>query len=185
MEDIELLLETATESMQNAVEFTHKAFAKFRAGKANVSMLDGIMVDYYGAATPLSQVAGLSTPDSRTISIKPWEKTIISDIERAIVNSDLGVNPQNNGESIMINIPPLTEERRAQLAKQVKGEAENGKVRVRNVRKDINDELKALKDSVGEDDVKRAEVEVQKLTDTYVAKIDTIYAAKEKEVMTI
>lgn len=186
MEEIKLILDTAAESMQGAVDHTNKAFLKYRAGKANASMLDGIMVDYYGASTPLSQVAGISTPDARTISIKPWEKTIIPEIEKSIINSDLGVNPQNNGESIMINIPPLTEERRAQLAKQVKGEAENGKVSVRNVRKDINDELKSLKDDgASEDDIKRAEVEVQKLTDVYTAKIDELYVAKEKDIMTI
>ena len=186
MEEIKFVLDTAVESMQGAVDHTVKSFTKFRAGKANVAMLDGIMVDYYGAPTPLSQVAGLSTPDPKTISIKPWEKTIIPEIEKAIVNSDLGVNPQSNGESIMINIPPLTEERRAQLAKQVKAEAENGKVSIRNVRKDINDELKALKDDgASEDDIKRAEAEVQKLTDSYSAKIDELYVVKEKDVMTI
>ena len=186
MEEIKFILDTAAEEMSNAVEHTNKAFSKYRAGKANVSMLDGIMVDYYGAPTPLSQVAGLSTPDPKTISVKPWEKTLIAEIEKAIVNSDLGVNPQNNGESIMINIPPLTEERRGQLAKQVKAEAENGKVRVRNVRKDIMDELKALKDDgASEDDIKRAEADVQKVTDSASAKIDDLYVAKEKDIMTI
>lgn len=186
MEEIKLILDTAAESMQGAVDHTIKAFSKYRAGKASTSMLDGIMVDYYGTPTPISQVAGLSTPDPKTISIKPWEKTIIPEIEKSIINSDLGVNPQNNGESIMINIPPLTEERRGQIAKQVKAEAENGKVSIRNVRKDINDELKALKDDgASEDDIKRAETDVQKLTDSYTSKIDELYVAKEKDVMTI
>lgn len=186
MEEIKFILDTAAEEMNSAVEHTHKAFSKYRAGKANVSMLDGIMVDYYGAPTPLSQVAGLSTPDPKTIAIKPWEKTIIAEIEKAIVNSDLGVNPQSNGESIMINVPALTEERRGQLAKQVKAEAENGKVRIRNVRKDIMDELKSLKDDgASEDDIKRAEAEVQKITDSSSVKIDELYVAKEKDIMTI
>ena len=186
MEEIKFILDSAAEGMQKAVDHTQSAFGKIRAGKASASMLDGIKVDYYGAPTPLDQVAGISTPDAKTISIKPWEKTIIPDIEKAIMDSDLGVNPQNNGESIMIYLPALTEERRAQLAKQVKQEAENGKVGVRNVRKDMNDELKALKDDgASEDDIKRAEADVQKLTDSYSAKIDELYAAKEKDLMTV
>ena len=186
MEEIKFILDTAAEGMQGSVDHTISTFGKFRAGKASASMLDGIMVEYYGTPTPLSQVAGITTPDAKTISIKPWEKTIIPDIETAIMNSDLGVNPQNNGESIMIYLPPLTEERRAQLAKLVKQEAENGKISIRNVRKDMNDELKALKDGgVSEDDIKRAEGEIQKLTDSYTAKIDELYAAKEKDIMTI
>lgn len=186
MEEIKFLLDAAAESMQKAVEHTQAAFSKFRAGKANTSMLDGIVIEYYGTPTPLVQVAGVSTPDARTISIKPWEKHIIGDIESAIQKSDLGLNPQNNGESIMLYLPPLTEERRAQLAKQVKQEAENGKVSIRNVRKDTNDELKALKEEgISEDDIKRAEGEVQKLTDTYIAKIDDIYTLKEKDIMTV
>jgi len=186
MEEIKFILDSTAEGMQKAVERTVSTFSKVRAGKASASMLDGIMVDYYGAPTPLSQVAGVSTPDAKTISVKSWEKTLIAEIEKAIMDSDLGVNPQNNGESIMIYLPPLTEERRAQLAKQVKNEAENGKISVRNVRKDMNDELKSLKDDgASEDDIKRAEGEVQKLTDSYTAKIDELYEAKEKDLMTV
>lgn len=186
MEEIKFILDSAAESMQKAVDHTQVVFGKYRAGKANAGMLDGIMVNYYGAPTPLAQVAGVSTPDAKTISIKPWEKTIIPDIEKAIMDSDLGVNPQNNGESIMIYLPALTEERRAQLAKQVKNEAENGKVSIRNIRKDMNDELKALKDEgASEDDIKRAEAEIQKLTDTYTAKVDDLYVAKEQDIMTV
>lgn len=186
MEEINFILDTAKEGMQNAVDRTVSTFGKFRAGKASASMLDGIMVEYYGNPTPLSQVAGVSTPDAKTISIKPWEKTIIPDIEAAIMKSDLGVNPQNNGESILIYLPPLTEERRIQLAKLVKNEAENGKISIRNVRKDMNDELKTLKDNgASEDDIKRAEAEIQKLTDSFTTKVDELYVAKEKDVMTI
>lgn len=186
MEEIKFILDSAAESMQKAVDHTKVTFGKYRAGKANTSMLDGLMVDYYGAPTPLTQVAGVTTPDAKTISIKPWEKAIIPEIEKAILNSDLGVNPQNNGETVMIYLPPLTEERRAQLAKQIKNEAENGKISIRNVRKDMNDELKALKDEgVSEDDIKRAEGEVQKLTDSFISKIDEIYEIKEKDIMTV
>ena len=186
MEEIKFVLDSAKEGMQKTVDHTVATFGKYRAGKANPSMLDGIMVDYYGAPTPLSQVAGINAPDAKTIAIKPWEKSIIPEIEKAIMNSDLGVNPQSNGESVMIYLPPMTEERRGQLAKQVKNEAENGKIGIRNVRKDMNDELKALKDDgASEDDIKRAEGDIQKLTDQFIVKIDELFEAKEKDIMTI
>ena len=160
--------------------------SKVRAGKAMPSMLDGLMVDYYGAATPLNQVASLSTPDARTIFIKPWEKSTIQEIEKAIINSNLGFNPQNDGESILINVPQLTEERRIQLVKQSKGVTEDAKVSVRNARKEANDELrKLLKDGASEDMIKSAEGDVQVLTDQHVKQLDELLELKEKDIMTV
>ncbi|MFT4737948.1 MAG: ribosome recycling factor [Cyclobacteriaceae bacterium] len=186
MEDIEFLLDHSKEQMDKAISHAIQSLAKIRAGKATPSMVEGVMIDYYGNATPLTQVASITSPDARTISIKPWEKSVISDIERAIINSDLGLNPQSDGELVRINIPPLTEERRLALVKQAKSEAENGKISIRNIRKDTNDSLrKLLKDNVSEDLVKDAEAEVQILTDQHVRKIDELFAVKEKDIMTI
>ncbi len=187
MEEIQFHLDAAKEGMENAILHTSTEFSRIRAGKANPSMLDGITVVYYGAATPLSQVSSINTPDARTIVIKPWEKNVLKDIETALINSDLGLNPQNDGDAIKLYLPPLTEERRKDLVKTVKGEAENGKVSIRNVRKDANDELKKLKTEggVSEDEIKRAEEQVQKLTDSFSSKIDDICAIKEEEIMTI
>lgn len=186
MEEIEIYLETAKEMMEKAVQHTKEALTKIRAGKASPSMLDSIQVEYYGTMTPLSQVASVTTPDARTISVKPWEKTIIPEIEKAIINSDLGLNPQNDGELIRINVPALTEERRQMLVKQAKQEAENGKVSIRNARKDTNDLLRKLKnDGISEDAIKNSEIDVQELTDKYSANIDTILAAKETDIMTV
>ena len=186
MEEIEFLLESANEMMDNAMQHARAALGKIRAGKAMPAILEGIQVDYYGSMTPLSQVASVTTPDARTISIKPWEKTLIPDIEKAIMNSDLGLNPQNDGELIRINVPALTEERREILVRQAKMEIENGKVSIRNARKDTNDSLKKLEgDGVSEDQVKDAEGEVQKLTDKHTNELDTLIAAKEKDIMTI
>lgn len=184
MEEIEIYLDTAKEMMESAVQHTLDEFAKIRAGKAMPNMLDGIEVEYYGTMTPLNQVAGVTTPDARTLSVKPWEKTMLQEIERAIINSNLGFNPQNDGEQIRINIPPLTEERRLQLMKQVKAEAEKGKISIRNARKDTNDSLKKM-DGVSEDLIKNAEEDVQKLTDTYSSKIDALVESKEKDIMTV
>lgn len=176
----------ASEQMDKAVQFTNAEMKKIRAGKASPSMVESVKVEYYGALTPLSQVAGVTTPDARTILIKPWEKSIISEIEKSIINSDLGFNPMNDGELIRINVPALTEERRIQLMKQVKSCTEQGKVGVRNARKDANDSLKQLKkDGASEDDVKTAEDRVQKLTNDFIVKIDELYAAKEIDVMTV
>lgn len=186
MDEIEFYLEQATEMMDKAVQHTHSELTKIRAGKAMPSMLDGVSLEYYGAMTPLSQVASVTTPDARTISIKPWEKKMIPEIERSIINSNLGFNPQNDGELIRINIPPLTEERRISLVKQAKGEIENGKISIRNVRKEIMDGLKKLlKDGAPEDAVKSAEDEVQKITDAHTHKVDELLVAKEKDIMTI
>lgn len=185
-EEISFYLSEAKESMDKSVSHAESAMSKIRAGKALPSMLDGLMVEYYGAATPISQVASISSGDARTLLIKPWEKTVIPDIERAIINSDLGLMPQNDGEVIRLNIPALTEERRHGLVKMAKSEAENGRISIRNVRKEVNDELKKLqKDGASEDSIKRAEDEVQKLTDTYVQKIEVLLERKEKDIMTV
>ena len=171
----------AEELMQAAVLFLDDALAHIRAGKASVRILDPIRVDYYGAATPLSNVATVTTPDARTIQIQPWEKNMLSVIERALINSNIGLAPNNNGEVIRLIIPPLTEERRRDLAKQCKGEAENAKVR-----RDAIDTLKKqIKEGLPEDAEKDAEDEVQKLHDKYIKQIDEIYAKKEKEIMTV
>ena len=185
-EEISFYLEDAEASMKKAVTHTESEFTKIRAGKANPVMLKGVMVEYYGSMTPLDQVANVSAPDARTLMVKPWEKGTLNDIERAIINSDLGLNPQNDGETIRMNVPVLTEERRRDLVKQSKGEAENGKVSIRSIRKDVNNELKKLqKDGASEDAIKDAESETQKLTDKYSKVLDDIFNKKEAEIMTI
>lgn len=186
MEEINMFLDEAQEMMDKSVRHLNAELSKIRAGKASPSMLDGIQVDYYGTPTPLNQVASVTTPDARSIFIKPWEKKVISDIERAIINSDLGLNPQNDGEQVIINIPVLTEERRQVLVKQARHEGELARISVRNARKEINDSLKQLqKEGAAEDDVKRAEEKVQEITDTHNKKIDEILAKKESEIMTV
>ncbi|MFN6944221.1 MAG: ribosome recycling factor [Cytophagaceae bacterium] len=186
MEEIQFFLDDAKEQMQKAVQSTEIELLKIRAGKAMPNMLDGIMVDYYGTMTPITQMSSINTPDARTLAVKPWEKKIMQHIEKAIRDSDLGLNPQNDGEVIRINIPPLTEERRKSLVKQTKAEGENGKIRIRNIRKETNEELrKLLKDGASEDDVKRAEDKVQALTNDGIAKIDEALSKKEAEIMTV
>lgn len=186
MEEIQLFLEEAKELMQKAVNHTSAELVKIRAGKAMPNLLDGIMVNYYGSPTPLQQVSSVNTPDARTLTIKPWERNLIGEIEKAIINSDLGLAPQNNGEMVILTIPPLTEERRKQLVKLAKQETEAGKVSVRTIRKETNDSLKKLqKDGASEDDVKRAEEVVQKYTDQYSAKIDELLVKKEQEILTV
>jgi ribosome recycling factor len=180
------ILNEAEEGMQAAVLFLDDALAHIRAGKASARILDAIRIDYYGSMTPLSGVATITTPDARTISIQPWEKKLIGDIERAIINSNIGLAPSNNGEVIRLILPPLTEERRQQLAKQCKGEAENAKVSIRNARRDAIDTLKKqVKEGMPEDAEKDAEAEAQKLHDKYIRQIDEVYAKKEKEIMTV
>ena len=180
------ILNEAEEGMQAAVLFLDDALAHIRAGKASPRILDAIRIDYYGAQTPLANVATITTPDARTISIQPWEKKIIGDIERAIINSNIGLAPNNNGETIRLILPPLTEERRQQLAKQCKGEAENAKVSIRNARRDAIELLKKqVKDGMPEDVEKDAEADAQKLHDKYIRQIDEVYAKKEKEIMTV
>jgi ribosome recycling factor len=184
MDELELYLEEAQELMTKALSHLASELTKIRAGKANPSMLDGVMVSYYGAMTPLNQVASMTAPDARTIFIRPWEKGIIPEIEKAIMNSNLGLNPQNDGQQIIINIPMLTEERRKQLVKQVSHECEHGRISVRNIRKETNEHLKKVK-GVSEDDVKRAEDRVQKLTDDFIGRVDAQMKKKEAEIMTV
>jgi ribosome recycling factor len=186
MEEVDFFLEHAVETMGKSTARLSQELTKIRAGKAMPNMLDALNVDYYGNSTPIHQVASITTPDARTLIIKPWEKAMIGEIEKAIVNSDLGLNPQNDGEIVRINIPALTEERRIILVKQAKAAAENGKVSIRNIRKDTNEQLKKLlKEGASEDLIKDAEANVQKHTDEHVKKIDGIFEVKEKDIMTL
>ena len=186
MEELEYYIEEARDHMEKSLHHVSNALAKIRAGRAHPNMLDGLLVEYYSNPTPINQVATVNTPDARTLAIKPWEKSMITEIEKAIINSDLGLNPQNDGEMIRLNIPPLTEERRIALVKQAKNEAEHGRVSVRNVRKEANDHIKKLlKEHVSEDEVKKAESKIQELTDEFVKKIDELLAKKEEEIMTV
>lgn len=185
-EEIQMALDDAKESMEQVLVHLEAELSKVRAGRANPSMLSSVMVDYYGSPTPLSQVANVNTLDPRTLSIQPWEKSILEEVERAIINANLGLNPQNNGELILINIPVLTEERRRDLVKKAKSEAESAKVSIRNNRKSANDFIKGLeKDGLSEDLAKDAEAQVQKLTDGFSTRVDTIFDAKEKDIMKV
>jgi len=184
MDEIQLYLEEAKDQMNKGLSHVAHELTKIRAGKANPAMLDGVMVSYYGAMTPLNQVSSLTTPDARTIFIKPWEKNIIPEIEKAILTANLGLNPQNDGQQVIINVPMLTEERRKQLVKQVGQECEHGKVSVRNTRKETNEHLKKIK-GASEDDVKNAEEEVQAMTNDFIARIDALMKKKEVEIMTV
>jgi ribosome recycling factor len=186
MSEVKDYLNPAEEKMELAVEYLDEALAHIRAGKANAKILDGIRVEYYGSHVPISNVANISVPDARTIAITPWEKPMFKEIEKAIINSELGITPENNGEVIRICIPPLTEERRKALVKQSKGEAENAKISVRNARRDAIEGLKkAVKNGMPEDVSKDGEDKVQKMHDKYMKKIDEIFAAKEKEILTV
>ncbi|WP_121666837.1 ribosome recycling factor [Mesonia aquimarina] len=184
MDEINFIIESTDESMQKAIIHLEKQLMKIRAGKANPNMVSSVMVEYYGSKTPLNQVGNVNTPDARTISIQPFEKSLIPEIEKGIQLANLGFNPMNNGESVIISVPPLTEERRRELAKQAKAEAEDAKVGVRNDRKSANNDIKKIEEA-SEDLKKNAEVDIQKLTDQYIAKIDDILAYKEKEIMTV
>lgn len=186
MADIKELENKAEAKMISSVEFLEESLAHIRAGKANPRILDGIKLDYYGSITPLSSVASVNTPDARTIIIQPWEKNMLREIETAIINSDLGLNPDNNGELIRLSIPPLTEERRKALVKQSKQEAEDAKISVRNARRDVIDAVKkSVKEGTPEDVAKDAEASVQKIHDKYIKLIDELFAAKEKEILTV
>jgi len=186
MEEIELFLEEAKELMQKAVDHTASELVKIRAGKAMPNLLDGVMVMYYGTPTPLQQVSSVTTPDARTLTIKPFERSLISEIEKAIINSDLGLAPQNNGEIIILTSPALTEERRLQLVKNAKSECETGKISIRSVRKDTNESIRKLqKEGASEDAIKKAEEQVQKFTDSYSLKIDELFAKKEADIMKV
>jgi ribosome recycling factor len=173
-----------TERMAGAIEALKKEFASIRTGRASLALLDTIVVNYYDVSTPLQQLASLSIPESRLIAIQPWDPKIIPDIEKAIMKSDLGITPANDGRMIRIQIPPLTEERRKQLVKVVKKKAEDAKIAIRNIRRDTIDELKKLEKEkhLSEDDVKRSQDEIQKITDSYIAKVDEVLTHKEKEI---
>jgi ribosome recycling factor len=186
MEEIDFILDSTRESMEGSLAHLEKEFLNIRAGKASPAMLGGVKVDYYGAQTPLSQVANINTPDARTITIQPWEKSMLQPIEKAIQIANLGFNPMNNGDNIIISVPALTEERRRDLVKQAKAEAEDAKIGVRNARKDANTEIKKLeKDGMSEDVCKSAEDDVQELTNAYIKRIDEHLAAKEAEIMKV
>ena len=182
-EEIEFIIDSAKEQMQNAIEHLVKELRNIRAGKATPAMLAGIQVNYYGSSTPLSQIANVNTPDARTITVQPWEKNMLQEIEKAIMVANIGFNPMNNGDNIIINVPPLTEERRIGLAKQAKSEAEHAKIGVRNARKDANNEIKKV--DISDDMKKNAEAEVQTLTDSYVKNTEELLVVKEKEIMTV
>ena len=182
-EEVKFILDTTKESMDASISHLEKAFVKIRAGKASPIMLSTVMVEYYGSLTPLSQVSNINTPDARTISVQPWEKSLLSAIETAIMNANLGFNPMNNGEMVIINVPPLTEERRIQLVKQAKAEAEEAKVSIRSARQEANKELKSLE--ISEDLRSNAEVDVQELTDSYIKKVDSTLSVKEAEIMKV
>jgi ribosome recycling factor len=183
MENNQEIIENAELNMMSSINHLETELAKIRAGKANPIMLKGVSVEYYGNMTPLNQVASISTPNAQTISIQPWEKDLLEEIEKSIINSNLGLNPVNNGESLLINIPPLTEERRMELTKLAKSETESAKVSIRNTRKDANNKIKGLEIS---DDLKsNLEIDSQELTDKYIKKVDEMFALKEKDILTL
>lgn len=187
MEDeIQFELDSAKELMQKSLERLEKELTKIRAGRANPSMLSTVMVDYYGAKTPIAQIGNITTPDAKTLVVQPWEKSSLDAISKAIIDANLGLNPQNNGDSIFISIPALTEERRKQLVKQSRTYGEDAKVSIRNARKEANDAVKKFqKDGLPEDEAKRIEDEIQTMTDNYSNKVEEILSDKEKDIMTV
>lgn len=185
-EEVNMIIDLTTDSMNSAIEHLDTELVHIRAGKSNTRMLDSVMVDYYGSQTPIAQVANISTPDAKTIAIQPWEKKMIQAIEKAIMNANLGFNPENNGEIIRIYIPPLTEERRKSLVKDANKVGEQAKVSIRTARKDANEQLKKLKkDGLSEDEEKQASEKIQKMTDDFAKKIDKLVENKHAEIMTI
>jgi len=185
-EDIEFTLDEANEGMQLAIQHLERELQKLRAGKASAQMLDGVRIDYYGVMTPIDQTANISTPDGRQIIVQPWDKSVLGLIDKAIQAANLGFNPKNEGEILRITVPPLTEERRRDLVKKAKSEAENAKISVRNIRRLANETAKKLKkDGVPEDEVDKLEVDIQKITDEYIARVDKIFETKEKDIMTV
>ena len=183
MEEIEFIIEACKESMEDSIDHLERELLNIRAGKANPSMLASVKLDYYGSLTPLSQISNINTPDAQTISIQPWEKDKLQEIEKAIMIANLGFNPMNNGESIIITIPPLTEERRKELVKISKSEIEKAKISIRNSRKDANNEIKKCEVSLDQKYI--SESNIQDLTDEYISKIDKIYLIKEKEILSV
>lgn len=185
-EESKFILEAMNESMMNALQHLEKEFHKYRTGKASPQMLEGVKVDYYGTMTPIEQVSNINTPDARLIVVQPWEKSMLSPLAKAILDANLGFNPQNNGEVLRIAVPPLTEERRRELVKKAKNEAENAKVSVRNMRRSAVEDAKKLeKEGVPEDEIKVLEKEIQNVTDLYISKIDKVLESKEKDIMTV
>ena len=183
MEELDFIIESSKEMMENAIIYLEKELVNIRAGKANPNMLSTVKVEYYGALTPLNQISNINTPDAQTISIQPWEKDKLQDIEKAILSSNLGFNPMNNGESILINIPPLTEERRIELVKVAKSEVEKAKVSIRNSRKEANNEIR--KSDFSDDLKNNYDQDIQELTDNFINKIDNILSLKEKEILSL
>ena len=183
MEELDFIIESSKEMMENAIIYLEKELVNIRAGKANPNMLSTVKVEYYGELTPLNQISNINTPDAQTISIQPWEKDKLQDIEKAILTSNLGFNPMNNGESILINIPPLTEERRIELVKVAKSEVEKAKVSIRNSRKEANNEIR--KSDFSDDLKNNYEQDIQELTDNFINKIDNILSLKEKEILSL
>lgn len=185
-EEVKMYMDEARELMQNAIVHLENELAKIRAGKANPKILNDVLVDYYGSPTPLSQVANITVPDPRTIAVQPWEKSMLAPIQKAIMAANLGFNPDNNGETVRINVPPLTEERRKELVKQTKNVGETARVSIRSARRDAIDTFKKMvKEGLPEDAAKDAETEAQKMTDSYNKKVDDILTQKEKDIMTI
>ena len=186
MEEVDIILDEAELAMNKCVSHLSVELSKIRAGRANPSMLDSVKVDYYGSLTPLSQIGNVSTLDSRTLTIQPWEKVMLDEITKAIINANLGLNPQNNGEVILISVPVLTEERRKELVKRAKSEGEHAKVSIRSQRKDANDMIKSLKDEgLSEDQIKDSENEIQRITDLFTKKVDEFVALKEIDIMKV
>ena len=184
--DTKTILNDATARMQKAVDFLEESLANIRAGKASVNVLNGVFVDYYGSQTPVSGVASVTVPDAKTILIQPWDKNMIRPIEKAIIDSNIGLTPSNNGESIRLSMPPLTEERRKELVKQSKAEAENARISLRNARRDAVEVFKkAVKDGMPEDEGKDGEAQIQKIVEKFNKTIDTSFEKKEKEIMTV
>ena len=183
-EDLEIILDMAKESMSNAISHLEKKLINIRAGKANPNMLTNVFVDYYGTNTPISQVANINTPDGRTLIVQPWDKSMLQEIEKGIEIANLGFNPMNNGENVIINIPVLTEERRRELVKQAKSEVEESKIAIRNARKDANNEIKKTED-FSEDLKKNSELDIQEITDKNINKADLIFEKKQAEIMTL
>jgi ribosome recycling factor len=185
-EEVSLTLELAEDSMKKAINHLEVELAKIRAGKANPQMLDGIMVDYYGSPTPINQVGNISVLDARTLTIQPWEKNMLQPIERAIINSNIGINPQNDGAIIRLFLPPLTEERRRELVKRSQGEGEHSKVAIRNIRREAIESIKkAQKNGLSEDAAKDAEEDIQVITDRYITAVEKHLVTKEKEIMVV
>ena len=182
----QFVIDLTKEKMDKAIQHLEQELIKVRTGRANPSMLDGIRVDYYGAITPLNQVANVSSPDARTLMVQPWEKSMIDPIQKAIQAANLGFNPSNNGNAVIINVPPLTEERRKDLVKKAKSEGENAKVSIRTARKEGNEEVKKIsKPALTQDETKEAETKIQEITDSYTVKVDKLLEQKEKEILTV